>query len=217
MIVRTAWAQDGPPTAAMTWRYPAEAEYEFPAAAINRVFAAFYNDEREALDNPYLFIARDVAQQIIGLVVTDPEGVELDQLDINALFAATVDAGRLSDTLPRVATSIEGDTFAIAWPFPDGHVFPVDVVNALLAALYDAHGRPFIYPVFDRVRAPEAVLAIESGPLRQVGLLISPLRDLPGDQSENWRQLRDDFRTIFADDETHPTEAPWGQKEWSLE
>jgi hypothetical protein len=213
MKVRTAWAQDGPPTAAMTWRYPAEAKYDFPAAAINEVLAAFYNDEREALNNPYLFIARDVKHQIIGLVITDNEGVELDQLDMNALFAATVDAGLLSDTLPRIARSIEGDTFAIAWPFPSGHVFPVDVINALLAALYDAHGRPFIYPVFDGVARGRN----ELDELRQVGLLISPLRDLPGDPSENWRQLRADFRTIFADDETHPIDAPWGEKEWDLE
>lgn len=210
MRVQTAWAQDGPPAAAMTWRYPALAEFEFPSGAINEVLAAFYNDEREALDNPYLFIARDAKHSILGLVITDPEGVELDQLDINALFSSTVGSGNLSTTLPRVARSVEGDTFAIAWPFPDGHVFPVDVVNALLAALYVAHGRPFIYPVSD-------VQPDGTGAPRQVGLLIAAPIELPGTPSENWRQLRDRFRTIFADDELHPTEAPWGQKEWDLD
>lgn len=213
MRVLTAWAQDGPPTAAMTWRYPSIAEGPFPSGAINDVLAAFYNDEREALNHPYLFIVRDAGHQIIGLVITDPEEVELDQADVNALYAATIDTRQSGRQPAGTRRDIEGDTYAIVWPYPSGHVFPADVINALLAALYDAHGRPFIYPVYDQPEDADG----HSSMLRQVGLLISPLRDLPGDPSENWRQLRDDFNTIFADDELHPKEAPWGQKEWDLE
>lgn len=188
----------------MTWRYPALAEEPFPTGAINQALAAIYNHETEALDNPYLFIVRDAEHQIIGLVLTDPEGVALDQPDINALFAATARAG-----WPEMRGNAEGDVWVIPWKFPSGNVFPVDPINAILATLYNVPARPFIYPVYDRDD--------DESELRQIGLLLSPLRDLPGDASENWRRLREDFRTIFSDDELHPTDPPWGQKEWDLE
>lgn len=206
MKVLTAWSMDEK-AAVMSWRYPAAADEDFPSGAINEALAEVYDHPDEALDNPYLFIVRDAKHQIIGLVITDPEGVELDQLDINALYSATAVTNRGGPS--RLSGNVEGDTYAIPWRFPSGHTFPVDPINAILGGLYGEGCRPFIYPVYDR--------ADEESTLRQVGLIISSLRDLPGDASENWRALRDTYRTVTSDENTYPHEVPWGQKEWNIE
>lgn len=212
MIVRTAWAQDGEPAAVMTWRYPALADHPFPSGAINAVLASIYNHPNEALNTPYLFIARDLHYDQIGLVITDTEGVALDLDDINALYRLTADdrtepGWRVDrEWKRRTWSNFSGDTAAIEWPFRS--VFPVDPLNQLLAALYDADVRPFIYPAYDRDD--------DDSELRQVGLLLAGTLDLAGDASENWRMIRDRYRTILDDDELHPAELPWGQREWSL-
>ena len=206
MKVLTAWSMDEK-AAAMSWRFPALAEHPFPTGVINYALAHIYNHENESLDHPYLFIVRDADNQIIGLVITDPEGVALDQPDINVLYATTTVRNRSGPA--GVSGNVEGDVWAIEWPYPSGHVFPVDPINAILAALYNEGCRPFIYPVWDR--------ADEESELRQVGLILSPLRELPGDASENWRALRDVYRTITSDEDTYPHDVPWGQKEWNLE
>jgi hypothetical protein len=213
MNVSTAWAQDGEAAAAMTWRYPALAEAPFPSGAINAVLASIYNNPSEALDNPYLFIARDRYYDQIGLVITDPEGVELAQEDINALYALTMEGAARekpwkvdAEWRCKTAANIEGDTAAVEWPF--GYVFPVDPLNNIFAALYNAGARPFIYPAYDRED--------EESDLRLVGLLVCGLLDLPDDASGNWRAIRNRYRTILEDDALHPSDVPWGQKEWSL-
>lgn len=193
--------------AVLSWRYPALAEEEFPSGAINAALAAVYNHPNEALDNPYIFIARDANYQQVGVVITDPEGVDLDQPDIDSLYRRTLDESRRSTG--EVRANIEGDTYAIEWAFPSGYCFPVDVINTILAAMYNEGLRPFVYPVYDRTD--------EESELRQVGIVISPLRNLPGDASENWRALRDTYRTVTQDEDTYPHDVPWGQKEWDLE
>lgn len=194
----------------MTWRYPVEARRDFPTGDLNAALAAIYNHPNEALDNPYLFVARDADYQQIGVVVTDPEGVELDLLDINALYGAVLASAlhpwmRTAD----VRFNVEGDLAAIEWAFPSGSVFPVDAINALLAGLYGVSCRPFVYPVYDRDD--------EDSELRQVGLLLCPVLDLPGTPSENWRAVRERWREIWADDLTYENDVPWGQKEFNLE
>ncbi len=206
----TAWAMDEH-AAVLAWRYPTMAEDPFPSGAINEALAEVYNHPTESLDHPYLFIVRDAKHRIIGLVVTDPEGVTLDQPDIDALYWSVV-----GDRPPKpgyAAGNVEGDTYAIPWRFIDrdgpGSVFPVDPINAILAALYNLGERPFIYPVWNRDN--------DESKLRQIGLIVSPMRDLPGDPSENWRALSDTYRTITSDEDTYPHDVPWGQKEWNLE
>lgn len=221
MIVRSAWSLDEP-AAVMTWRYPALAATDFPSGAINAALAAIYNHPNESLDHPYLFVARDAGYQVIGLVVTDPESVELDLLDVGALYHSVLDSGagagptkfwhsggrRHKDVATRPSSNSEGDVHVIEWAFPE-FIFPVDAINALLAGCYDVPCRPFIYPVYDR--------RDDESELRQVGLLICPTLDLAGDASENWREIRDRYNAIFTDDETYPHDVPWGQKEWSFD
>jgi hypothetical protein len=139
MIVRTAWAQDGEPAAAMAWRYPALAQHPFPSGAINAVLASLYNHPNPELNQPYLFVARDRYGDQIGLVITDTEGVALDLDDINALYRLTIDSpgepGWKVDPgwMCRNWSNFSGDTAAIEWPFP--FTFPVDVVNVHLPRL----------------------------------------------------------------------------------
>lgn len=208
MIVSTAWSQDGEPAGVLTWRYAPD---DFPSGAINAVLAAVYNDPRDSLDHPFLFIARDAEHRQAGLLVTDPEGVELDLPDINSLYWGTLDnANALGRDFSHGAyfANVESDAFAIPWFLPESRVFPVDPLNAILAALYSVDVQPFVYPVYDRVDVGTE--------LRQVGLLVSTLVDLGGTASENWRSIRDRYDAIFLDDRTHPADVPWDQKEWSL-
>lgn len=204
MIVRTAFAQDGEVAAAMTWRYPATAHHPFPSGAINGALGAIYRDPRESLDHPYLFIARDRYGVQCGLVITDPEGVALDQELINAIYTRVIDqrANRRGDFV------MDDDVAALAWVFETEFVFPVDPINAILAGLYNHGASPYLYPVWDRMEEDEELV--------QIGLLISTPLELAGDPSENWRSIRERYRIILQDDNTHPTEVPWTVKEWSL-
>ncbi|MGF7229387.1 MAG: hypothetical protein ACQR33_05405 [Candidatus Saccharibacteria bacterium] len=193
----------------MNWQYAAGA-VPVPFAAINTILGAFYNKDTESPtpvrgEYPYFYPVHDELKRFVGLLIGDIQdvdangnttGVELTDSDKWNLFTSSLkDEARLPQPKPWKPGDWREPSFwdpvlglaGVKWQIPDGLLFPDAAINELLGFFYEENVQPFLYPVFSPAQA---------GPVHQIGILMSGLRNEASTAQEIAASALRDFKSL---------------------